>query len=257
MSMPQAHFVDTPDAVSAALGLICTLNLSTPALFVDLHGIRVCRNGRLCILEIYVRPLDTVFMIDITALDQLAFTTPAPAQRPGTRRGPTLKHILERPDIPKVFYDGKNDADNLFNVHDVSLQGVIDLQLYELAVRIGSKRFFNPLSLSIMNDIRPSESAQQQWSDWVNNGQKSISPDLGGDLRVWDERPLRPELVNYCLADVVYLPRLLDVYEAKLGNKPEWRKKIELECQSRLKLAEDFAYEANGKLMARAPADWR
>ncbi|QRV86753.1 3'-5' exonuclease [Ceratobasidium sp. AG-Ba] len=208
-------------------------------------------------MEIFVRPLDTVFLIDITTLDQLAFNTAAAPQRSGTRRGPTLKYLLECPDVPKVFYDVRNDADNLLNAHDISLKGVIDLQLYELAVRVGSKRFFNPLSLSIMNDIRPSESAQKQWSDWINNGQKAISPDLGGDLRVWDERPLRPELINYCLADVVYLPRLLDVYEAKLASKPEWRKKIELECQSRLKLAEDFAYEANGKLMARAPADWR
>lgn len=51
--------------------------------------------------------------------------------------------------------------------------------------------------------------------------------------------------------------RLLEIYSAKLGSKPEWRKKIELECQSRLKLAEDFAQESNGKQMARAPADWR
>jgi hypothetical protein len=60
----------------------------------------------------------------------------------------------------------RNDADNLFNVFDISLQGVIDLQLYEIvrssylpehsdlipfgwilqAVRMGSKRFFNPLA---------------------------------------------------------------------------------------------------------------
>lgn len=58
-----------------------------------------------------------------------------------------------------------------------------------------------------MNDIRPSEPAQKQWSDWVSNGQRATSPDQGGDLRVWDERPLRPELINFCLADVIYLPR--------------------------------------------------
>jgi hypothetical protein len=130
--------------------------------------------------------------------------------------------------------------------------------------------------LSITNDIRPSTAAQQQWSDWISKGQKCISPELGGDLRAWDERPFRQELVNYCLADVIYLPRwviflpsdikmcyndcferLLQVYEAKLSSKPEWRKKIEQEVQSRLKLAEDFAFDSYGKHMARAPADWR
>ncbi|KAG8691193.1 hypothetical protein FRC11_005977, partial [Ceratobasidium sp. 423] len=226
-----------------------------------------------------------VFMIDVTVLDHLTFSTSSLPPKVGSRRGLTLKAILESPDIPKVFYDDidtkfipivRTDADNLFNVFDVSLKGVIDLQLYELAVRIGSKRFFNPLAsgratadmdlqllllflrLSIMNDIRPSESAQQQWSDWISSGQKTVSPELGGNLRAWDERPLRQELANYCLADVIHLPRLLQVYESKLGNKPpEWRKKVEHEVQARLKLAEEFSFDSCGKHMARAPADWR
>jgi hypothetical protein len=63
-----------------------------------------------------------------------------------------------------------------------------------------------------MNDIRPSESAQQQWSDWITSGQRCISPELGGNLRVWDERPLRQELVNYCMADVIYLPRWVNPF---------------------------------------------
>ncbi|CAE6477468.1 unnamed protein product [Rhizoctonia solani] len=276
--MPAIDFIDSQEALTDALDSLCALNLAVPSLFIALHGIRVCRNGRLCILEIYVPPLEAVFMIDVTVLDHLTFSTSSLPPKVGSRRGLTLKAIFESPDIPKVFYDVRTDADNLFNVFDVALQGVIDLQLYELvgqpdsgifrldpslvcvlqAVRVGSKRFFNPLALSIMNDIRPSGSAQQQWSDWISNGQKTVSPELGGNLRAWDERPLRQELVDYCLADVIYLPRLLQVYESKLGNKPlEWRKKIEHEVQARLKLAEDFSFDSHGKHMARAPADWR
>lgn len=255
--MPAIDFIDSPEALSAALDSLCSLNLTVPSLFIDLQGIRISRNGRLCILVIYVPPLEAVFMIDVTVLDHLTFSTATSTQKPGTRRGMTLKSILQCPDIPKIFYDVRADADNLFNAFDVSLQGVVDLHLYELAVRVGSKRFLNPLALSIMNDIRPSGTAQQQWSDWISNGQKCISPELGGDLRAWDERPLRNELVNYCLADVIYLPRLLEVYETKLNGKSEWRKKIELEVQARLKLAEDFAFDFSGKHLARAPADWR
>ncbi|CAE7079115.1 unnamed protein product [Rhizoctonia solani] len=256
--MPAIDFIDSPEALTDALDSLCTLNLAIPSLFIALHGIRVSRNGRLCILAIYVPPLEAVFMIDVTVLDHLTFSTSSLPPKVGSRRGLTLKALFESPDIPKVLYDVRTDADNLFNVFDVSLQGVIDLQLHELAVRVGSKRFFNPLALSIMNDIRPSESAQQQWSDWISNGQRTVSPELGGDLRAWDERPLRQELVNYCLADVIYLPQLLQVYESKLANKPlEYRKRIEQEVQARLKLAEDFSFDSYGKHMARAPADWR
>lgn len=104
--MPATHFIDSPEAVSAALGAICSLNLLAPVLFVGLHGIRICRNGRLCILQLYVPPLDAAFLIDVSTLDQLAFNTAAPPQKPGTRSGPTLKYLFECPDIPKVFYDG-------------------------------------------------------------------------------------------------------------------------------------------------------
>ncbi|CAE6434270.1 unnamed protein product [Rhizoctonia solani] len=263
LPMPAIDFIDSPETLSDALDSLCTLNLAVPSLFIGMHGIRVSRNGRLCILDIYVPALEAIFMIDITVLDHLAFSTSSLPPKVGSRRGLTLKAIFESPEIPKVFYDEfistvRSASDNLFNAFDISLQGVVDLQIYELAVRVGSKRFLNPLALSIMNDIRPSESAQQQWSDWITSGQKFISPELGGNLRVWDERPLRQELVNYCMADVIYLPRLLQVYESKLSNKPpEWSKKIEHEVQARLKLAEDFAFDSCGKHMARAPADWR
>ncbi|QRW26895.1 3'-5' exonuclease [Rhizoctonia solani] len=271
--MPAIDFIDSPETLTDALDSLCTLNLTLPSLFIGMHGIRVSRNGRLCILDIYVPALEAIFMIDITVLDHLAFSTSSLPPKAGSRRGLTLKDIFESPEIPKVFYDDKvkldtdmnefisavrTSADNLFNAFDISVQGVIDLQVHELAVRVGSKRFLNPLALSIMNDIRPSEAVQQQWTDWISSGQKCISPELGGNLRAWDERPLRQELVNYCMADVIYLPRLLQVYESKLSNKPlEWRKKIEHEVQARLKLAEDFSFDSYGRHMARAPADWR
>lgn len=106
--MPAAHFIDSPEVLSAALATICSVNLLSPVLFVGLHGIRICRNGRLCILQLYVPPLDATFLIDVSTLDQLAFTAAAPPQKPGARHGPTLKYLLECPDIPKVFYDGNS-----------------------------------------------------------------------------------------------------------------------------------------------------
>jgi exonuclease 3'-5' domain-containing protein 1 len=105
--MPAIDFIDNPEALCDALDSIGTLNLTVPSLFIDLHGIRVSRNGRLCILGIYVLPLETVFMIDVSVLDHLTFSTASLPQKAGTLRGLTLKYILECPDIPKVFYDGK------------------------------------------------------------------------------------------------------------------------------------------------------
>lgn len=172
--MPAIDFIDSTEALTDALDSLCRLNLTVPSLFIALHGIRVCRNGRLCILVIYVPPLEAVFMIDVTVLDHLTFSTSSLPPKVGSRRGLTLKAIFESPDIPKVFYDGevqtlsmlsaklasnrlltqfisivRTDSDNLFNVFDVSLKGVIDLQLCELVCQLDSGTFQLDPTLSL------------------------------------------------------------------------------------------------------------
>ena len=35
---------------------------------------------------------------------------------------------------------------------------------------------------------------------------------------MFNQRPMRQEIVDYCVQDVVYLPKLFDKYNGKLGN---------------------------------------
>jgi hypothetical protein len=110
--MPAIDFIDSPETLTDALDSLCALNLATPSLFIGMHGIRVSRNGRLCILDIYIPALEAIFMIDISALDHLAFSTSSLPPKVGSRRGLTLKAIFESPEIPKVFYDGETFLSN-------------------------------------------------------------------------------------------------------------------------------------------------
>lgn len=48
----------------------------------------------------------------------------------------TLKSLLGCPDIPKIFFDVRMDSDALYGQYGITLAGIIDLQLMELALRM-------------------------------------------------------------------------------------------------------------------------
>ena len=54
---------------------------------------------------------------------------------PADPSSPTLKSLLESPNITKLIYDVRSDASNLLRQFDVRLRGAYDLQLAEVAVR--------------------------------------------------------------------------------------------------------------------------
>ncbi len=67
--------------------------------------------------------------------------------------GQTLKGILESGSIPKVFFDVHNDSDALFSHFSISLAGIYNIQLIELATRTYSKRYIKGLAKYIKRDI--------------------------------------------------------------------------------------------------------
>ena len=151
-NMSTSKLVSTAGELAQVLG---SLNLSQtlpPHLFIDLEGVNLSRHGSISILTLYDRSHRTVYLIDMFALGSLAFTTSACAKYPerdlrddsmevddfvaATGTKPhfiTLKKILECGEIPKVFFDARNDSDALFALFGVKLQGVQDLQVMELA----------------------------------------------------------------------------------------------------------------------------
>ena len=49
-------------------------------------------------------------------------------------------------------------------------------------------------------------------------GIQLFSPERGGSYEIFNERPMREEIVQYCVQDVAYMPKLFDKYNAMLGN---------------------------------------
>lgn len=84
-----------------------------------------------------------------------------------------------------------------------------------------------------------------------------FDPNKGGRYGVFNERPLRPEIVQYCTRDVALLPGLYDVYAAKLRPPSEtfWRVQVEQATQDRIKLSQSPSYDGHARNQARGPWD--
>jgi exonuclease 3'-5' domain-containing protein 1 len=131
--------VDSDSALSDMIDTLAELPVTPPSMYVDLEGVNLSRQGTIPILQFYVLPKDCTYLVDIHQLQHAAFSTT------GKHSGKSLKAILEAEDIPKVFFDVRNDSDALYHHFQISLSGVHDIQLMELATRRSNRRCVNGL----------------------------------------------------------------------------------------------------------------
>ena len=111
------------------------------------------------------------------------------------------------------------DSDAIFGQYGVLLAGVIDLQLMCLASRGGGGYRLPGLGSCLLQDLDIGRKEQE----WVNEakarGQTIWRPNCGGSMERFNDDPLHEDIVNYCVVDVAYLPRLFRIYNEALGNR--------------------------------------
>ncbi|KAL4934844.1 ribonuclease H-like domain-containing protein [Aspergillus oleicola] len=208
-SLKQTSFADeaSPSLVSTTAALtemiesIEDLPTSPPSLYVDLEGVKLSRHRTISILQIYVSPHDNTYLVDVHTLNGECFTHKAAS-------GTNLKMILDSPSIPKVIFDVRHDSDALYGHFRIDLAGVQDLQLIELATRTFPKRRVNSLTRCIENDADMTFSERQKWKATKEKGLKLFAPERGGSYEVFNTRPLAEEIIEYCVQDVRFLPKL-------------------------------------------------
>ena len=110
-----ADLIDTTAALYSVLDSLQGLPTRTPSIYIDLEGESLSRDGTISMLQIYVLPTNRTYLLDIHTLYEEAFTSSGPG-------GHTLKGILESRDIPKVFFDVRNDSDALYNLFNIRLR---------------------------------------------------------------------------------------------------------------------------------------
>lgn len=180
-----------------------------------------------------------VYLVDVHILGHLAFETAIE----GDINGATLKHVLESPTIPKVFFDVRNDSDALYAHFNVHLQGVEDVQLMENASRDPrrSKRFITGLAKCIQFDTGMAAQQMTNWRTKKDEGTKLFDPKLGGTYQVFNSRPITHSIQEYCAGDVLFLPQLRDCYMGKLHGT--WREKVARETLTRISDSQSPSYQ--------------
>jgi exonuclease 3'-5' domain-containing protein 1 len=177
---------------------------NSPTMYIDLEGVALCREGSLSIFTLFLDiPKPEVVLIDVYTLGAQAFNTP------GTL-GKTLTDILQDVNIPKVFFDVRNDSDALFAHFGVALQGVQDVQLMESATRNTtiSRKFVSGLAKCIEKKVLGSGIDQAKWKQAKEKGEHLFLAKHGGSYDVFNRRPMLEEIVSYCIGDVQCLPEL-------------------------------------------------
>ncbi|KAF2009010.1 hypothetical protein BU24DRAFT_455931 [Aaosphaeria arxii CBS 175.79] len=237
--------VDTPTKISTPIDSLFDLPTNPPSIYVDIEGIDLCRHGSVSILQLYVLPTDTTHLIDVHTLKSLAFTTPS------TTSGQTLKHVFESAAIPKAFFDIRNDSDALYALFGINVAGIHDIQLMENASRSFNRRCVNGLSKCIERDCPMTLSERRTWLATKEVGVKAFAPEKGGSYQVFNERPLRKEIRDYCMQDVKFLPRLWKLYDQKMGQA--WKGKVAHATVERIKLSQSAGFNGKGRHMALGP----
>jgi len=244
---PPTGLVDTCTAMADLIDAMANLPTSPPSLYMDLEGVYLSRHGSISILQVHVSPDNRTYLIDIHTLGDKAFSTTGAS-------GQTLKGILESDSIPKVFFDVRNDSDALFSHFRISLAGVHDIQLMELATRTYSKRCINGLTKCIEKDISLTVSERGAWKETKEKGLDLFAPERGGSYEVFNARPLSEDVMLYCIQDVHFMPKLWRHYNSKMTVR--WAAKVQQATRERVALSQTATFNGKGKHMALGPLGW-
>lgn len=199
-------FISSSAGVKNVLNRIATLCTDTqhPNLYLDLEGNSHKRTGTISILQLYVEPLNEVYLFDINALGASAIST-------STDEALCLKNMLQDGKIKKAFFDPRQVSAALYALYGIKLQGVIDVQVMHCAVTDPTKCV---LSFKKCIAELPLKDEELHAVKEVKDKGHSLYKDNDG--AVFDERPLPIQLLQYCIEDVVLLAALYKQCEPKM-----------------------------------------
>lgn len=241
--------VDSATTLLSLLDNLISLAVDPPSLYLNLEEVKLGRHCSISIISLYVSR-KKIYLINIHRLGKTAFSTT-------NSSATSLKTILESPTIPKVIFDIRNDSDALFSQYEISVDGIKDLQLMELATRKGSKDFVAGLAKCTEKNSPVSTAAKAEWQRTKEGASRFYDPRKGGRYEIFNERPTRSEIVQYCACDVALLPGLYNVYNAKLRLPGENFGQVQVRgaTKDRIKLSQSPGYDGQAKTKVCGPWD--
>jgi hypothetical protein len=184
-------------------------------LAVDFEGVKLCRHGALCLVQMTCSDDPTlVYVLDIYVLGRRAFLLE-------TANGTSMKGLLENESIRKVWFDPRNDVDALYHQFGIMPRGIFDLQLAEVADRRNRGLSVNYVQslYKCLGQCPSLQGEQKVFAEKINNlGKNLFEPQYGGNYEIFQARPLNPVILVYAAHDSRYMLLLYEHYLNSMGN---------------------------------------
>ena len=264
MAPPTTVLVDTTASIDLCLADISPITGVQPSkLALDLEGVKLSRNGRVSIVQIFADTSNTIWLIDITTLGRVAFDHK-------DSHGQSLRYVFQNPNTKKVMikwfspssvtykviqllFDVRNDADALWNIYRIDLANVYDLQLLDIASRRSRRipiRIVNGLAKCIEHYVKP----RKEWKKVKEEGKALFAPVNGGSYAIFEQRPLDARILAYCAQDVALMFQLEAAMKRKMGNKGKgWDERIVVASANRVAESKNSKYEGRAASRIIAP----
>jgi len=207
--LKQIIFVDTFDAMEIEIKKL----LASKYISVDIEGINLCRDGTISLIQISscLNTYTPVIIFDITKLQKQAFQS-------GKYN---LKSLLENKEITKLFWDVRMDCDALNHIYNVTPEKVLDVQIVFMKAFMNyyakTNKFLVGLSKAIKILDLNSESEREVSEEIKLRGKSIFAPERGGDIKVWEQRPLLEDLLIYAAEDVKNLYKIFELSVKKIN----------------------------------------
>ncbi|EZF35290.1 hypothetical protein TMEN_5638 [Trichophyton mentagrophytes] len=252
--LPKVAEVDSSNKLEGFLSELRELDMDPVPLFVEFKGRDISRDGSLSIISIYVRPLNKIYLINIHSIgmDGTSYTEDF--------RGTTLQSIFQCSVLRKAFFDVRGASNILFHNHGFTLDGIVDIQLMELATRNGSREFLRGLATCVRNDSPLSVEEKKRWEEYDEFRRHIFSPEITSDsdfAKLWTKSPISTEIKDHCVCSLVALSRLYDVYDERLkqGATKFWKTEICSATETRINDSKQEDFDVHDRENAYGPWD--
>ncbi|OAL69999.1 hypothetical protein A7D00_5528 [Trichophyton violaceum] len=252
--LPHVIEVDSVSELQRFLSSLREIDMDPVPLFVEFKGRDISCNGSLSIISIFVRPENVIYPINVHALGKnITFSTE-------DSTGATLAEILECPVLRKAVFDVRGPSNLLFHQHNIHLDGIVDIQLMELATRNGSKKFLRGLATCVRNDSPLSAMEKSRWEEYDQDRREIFFPEMTDDssfAKLWTKNRPLTQMEDHCAYSMAALSGLYDVYDARLRQGATNFRKTEIlsETKARINSTKQEGFDVYDRTNAYGPWD--
>lgn len=166
---------------------------------VDLEGDNLCRHGKISYIQLYASQIRTFYIFECADLSKDDVKN-------------ALGSLFERKTIVKYMFDCRSDVDALYHQYGIKMNGVVDVQLWEIGYRkcsgFGGKYYiglFRTLT-SYKNQLGiPNDQLAVKDKFCLQFKEKNYQLDLN-----------EPNVLTYLKVDVAYLEGLFLLFNTKM-----------------------------------------